>query len=132
MPPKRAKMTPLEVGAVPPALVVAHVPTVGVKRPAFGAAGHAINVLVNHFVCTIPTGIAYHYDDIDRGDFDGRTNVEIMELLQGHLQPNIFHPKGAFDGKKNMYTNRRLALGTEDARTTVHIQRTIFFPTKWE
>ncbi|KAG9103625.1 hypothetical protein FRC06_009399, partial [Ceratobasidium sp. 370] len=117
MPPKRARKTPIEVGAAPLALVAAHIQTVGVKRPAFGTAGRPTTVLVNHFVCTIPTGTAYHYDDIDKGSFDGRSNTEIMSLLQDHLQPNIFNPKGAFDGKKNMFTTRRLALGSENSRS---------------
>ncbi|KAG8746116.1 hypothetical protein FRC10_005982 [Ceratobasidium sp. 414] len=116
MPPKRARRTPIEVGPAPPAPVAAHIQTVGVKRPGFGTAGRPITVLVNHFVCTIPTGTAYHYDDIDKGSFDGRSNGEIMSMLQDHLEPNLFNPKGAFDGKKNMFTTSRLALGNGDAR----------------
>ncbi|QRW00817.1 protein argonaute 1 [Ceratobasidium sp. AG-Ba] len=99
---------------MPPRLL--DVPTIGVKRPGFGTSGRSVTVLVNHFVCSKPTGTVYHYDDIDKGSFDGRLNTEIMERLQ-QLEPNLFHPKGAFDGKKNMFTSSLLDLGDEQART---------------
>jgi eukaryotic translation initiation factor 2C len=65
MPPKRAKKTPAGAGgqsAAPPAAAPTHIGTIGVKRPGYGKAGRATTVIVNHFVCTIPTGMIYHYD----------------------------------------------------------------------
>ena len=65
MPPKRAKKTPAAAGtgtAAAASAPPAHIQTTGVKRPGFGKAGRPITVKVNHFVCTIPTGIIYHYD----------------------------------------------------------------------
>ncbi|KAG9088956.1 hypothetical protein FRC07_012443, partial [Ceratobasidium sp. 392] len=103
MPPKRAKKTPAGSGgagsgaaggtggtAPPPS----HVGTVGVKRPGYGKAGRSTAVVVNHFVCTIPTGTIYHYDEIggDRA-LPARANVETMKMLQERLEPNIFSPK---------------------------------------
>ena len=83
MPPKRGKKTPAGAGAgagrgaggpggstggtagtasTAGAAAPSHVGTVGVKRPGYGKAGRPTTVLVNHFVCTIPTGTIFHYD----------------------------------------------------------------------
>ncbi|KAG8742665.1 hypothetical protein FRC10_001148 [Ceratobasidium sp. 414] len=124
MPPKRAKKTPAGPGggagggggsaAAPPP---SHVSTVGVKRPGYGKTGRPTTVIVNHFVCTIPTGTIYHYDEIggDRA-LPARANVETMKTLQERLEPNLFSPKGAYDGRKNLFTTKRLALGDSDTR----------------
>ncbi|KAG8703536.1 hypothetical protein FRC08_002787 [Ceratobasidium sp. 394] len=122
MPPKRAKKTPAgpaaaassPASAPPPS----HVSTVGVKRPGYGKGGRSTSVLVNHFTCTIPTGTIYHYDEIggDRA-LPARANVETMKMLQEHLEPNLFSPKGAYDGRKNLFTTTRLALGDNNTRT---------------
>ncbi|QRW00807.1 protein argonaute 3 [Ceratobasidium sp. AG-Ba] len=132
MPPKRAKKTPAGAGGAgggagggggaagaggPTATPLAHVGTVGVKRPGYGKSGRSTNVLVNHFVCTIPTGTIYHYDEIggDRA-LPARANVETMKTLQERLEPNIFTPKGVYDGRKNLFTTKKLALGDNDTR----------------
>ncbi|KAB5595254.1 Argonaute-1 protein [Ceratobasidium theobromae] len=124
MPPKRGKKTPAGPGpgasaagpgAAPPAPT--HVDTIGVKRPGFGKAGRPTSVLVNHFVCKIPTGMIYHYDTIgDDKKLPARANVETMKVLQEQLQPNIFTPKGAYDSRKNLFTIKRLDLGDTDSR----------------
>ncbi|KAG8685127.1 pre-mRNA-splicing factor cwc22, partial [Ceratobasidium sp. 395] len=136
MPPKRAKKTPAGAGAgggaggggggggpaggagaASAAAPPSHVTTVGVKRPGYGKAGRPTAVLVNHFVCTIPTGTIYHYDEIggDRA-LPARANVETMKMLQERLEPNLFSPKGAYDGRKNLFTTKQLALGDSDTR----------------
>ncbi|CAE6524743.1 unnamed protein product [Rhizoctonia solani] len=101
--------------AAPPG-PASHVTTIGVKRPGFGKSGRAMTVLVNHFVCKIPTGIIYHYDAIDK-KLPARVNVQTMNLLQDTLQPNVFVPKGAYDGQKNLFTTKKLDLGENDTRT---------------
>ncbi|KAG9103624.1 pre-mRNA-splicing factor cwc22 [Ceratobasidium sp. 370] len=125
MPPKRAKKTPAGAGAGGAASGAAasapppsHVSTIGVKRPGYGKTGRPTTVVVNHFVCTIPTGIIYHYDEIggDRA-LPARANVETMKTLQERLEPNLFSPKGAYDGRKNLFTTKRLALGDNNTRT---------------
>ncbi|KAF8744839.1 argonaute family, partial [Rhizoctonia solani] len=109
-----------------------HVATVGVKRPGFGKSGRAVTVITNHFPCKIPTGIIYHYDvythifptsgvlssviAIDK-KLPARVNVQTMNLLQDTLQPNVFVPKGAYDGQKNLFTTKKLDLGENDTRT---------------
>ncbi|GAB1517152.1 hypothetical protein RhiTH_000196 [Rhizoctonia solani] len=93
-----------------------HVATVGVKRPGFGKSGRAVTVITNHFPCKIPTGIIYHYDAIDK-KLPARVNVQTMNLLQDTLQPNVFVPKGAYDGQKNLFTTKKLDLGETDTRT---------------
>lgn len=45
-----------------------------------------------------------------------RANVATMKELQERLQPNVFSPKGAYDGRKNLFTARRLDLGDSDSR----------------
>ncbi|KAG9075104.1 hypothetical protein FS749_013266 [Ceratobasidium sp. UAMH 11750] len=40
-----------------------------------------------------------------------------MKMLQEHLEPNLFSPKGAYDGRKNLFTTTRLALGDNNTRT---------------
>lgn len=45
-----------------PGIPRSHVTAVGVKRPAFGAAGRAIQVITNHFEMKIPQGLIYQYD----------------------------------------------------------------------
>ncbi|CAE6431878.1 unnamed protein product [Rhizoctonia solani] len=99
-----------------PAGPASHVTTIGVKRPAFGKSGRAITVITNHFPCKIPTGIIYHYDAIDK-KLPARVNVQTMNLLQDTLEPNVFVPKGAYDGQKNLFTTKKLDLGENDTRT---------------
>lgn len=120
MPPKRAKKTPVQAGGAAAAAAAppVHVTTVGVKRPGFGKVGRATTVIVNHFPCKIPTSTIYHYDvAIGDGKLPARANVQIMRTLQEQLEPNIFSPRGAYDGRKNLFTIKKLALGDNDTRT---------------
>ena len=54
--------------------------------------------------------------EIGEKTMPARANVATMRELQERLQPNIFTPKGAYDGKKNLFTSRKLELGDNNSR----------------
>jgi hypothetical protein len=43
-------------------LYIAHITTVGVKRPSFGTSGRVVKVKVNAFEATVPQTNIRHYD----------------------------------------------------------------------
>lgn len=43
--------------------------------------------------------------------------LDIMSELQERGQPNIFNPRGAYDGKKSLFTSHRLKLEDDDSHT---------------
>jgi hypothetical protein len=46
-----------------------------------------------------------------------------MKTLQERLEPNIFSPKGVYDGRKNLFTTKRLPFGDSDSRTVCFVLR---------
>ncbi|KAK7444785.1 hypothetical protein VKT23_015102 [Stygiomarasmius scandens] len=45
-----------------------------------------------------------------------RLNVQLIKTLQHDTAPQVFHPAGAFDGRKNLYMPHKLDLGSGDSR----------------
>ncbi|KAJ8519388.1 hypothetical protein ONZ45_g3684 [Pleurotus djamor] len=101
---------PTQIGAP---VVGAHIQTVGVRRPDFGTSGRPIPIFVNSFVATIPDGLIYHYDVISPSEktLPARLNMDLITRLQTVTAPQIFTPRGVYDGRKNMFIARELPFG---------------------
>ncbi|KAB5587889.1 Argonaute-like protein [Ceratobasidium theobromae] len=85
--------------------------TIGVPRPsAPGTAGQPLTITTNHFKVIIPEATFHHYDALDVGDNAKpiKWNHELIRNLQEFVAPTIFTPRAVYDGRKNMYANRRL------------------------
>ncbi|CAL1700780.1 unnamed protein product [Somion occarium] len=95
-----------------------HIATVGVKRSAFGSSGRAIEVFTNHYEVSIPQGMIYHYDAISPSEhtLPARLNMELIVKLQERDHPEIFTPRGVYDGRKNMFSVKRFPF-ENDTRT---------------
>ncbi|KAG6811319.1 hypothetical protein H0H92_008031, partial [Tricholoma furcatifolium] len=101
-----------------------HITTIGVKRPGYGTGGKLLPIYVNSFATTIPEGIIHHYDD--RSDhplaviapsektLPARLNMNLIKALQVNVAPEIFTPRGVYDGRKNFFAARELAFGGAD------------------
>ncbi|KAI0081731.1 argonaute-like protein [Panus rudis PR-1116 ss-1] len=84
-----------------------HVTTVGVKRLAFGTAGRQVSVFTNHYEIDIPSGIIYHYDVAitpSEQTLPAKMNMELIRKLQEIVHPEVFTPRGVYDGRKNMFS----------------------------
>ncbi|KAI0750722.1 argonaute-like protein [Daedaleopsis nitida] len=112
-----------------------HITTVGVKRSAFGTSGRTISVFTNHYQVPIPEGNIYHYDGpslltlssmltcpnvnsycvvvISPSEkvLPARLNMVIIRRLQEVVAPQVFTPRAAYDGRKNMFAARELPFG---------------------
>ncbi|THV02118.1 hypothetical protein K435DRAFT_792786 [Dendrothele bispora CBS 962.96] len=124
------------VGLGPPALPAAHVGSTGVRRPGFGTAGTRTRVIVNALEiatedaalerATEDALMIYHYDGNQYSPYmtvatpdktyPPRLNVQLIKTLQHDTAPQVFHPAGAYDGKKNRFMPHRLDLGPGDSR----------------
>ncbi|KAA1466451.1 argonaute-like protein [Dentipellis sp. KUC8613] len=94
-------------------LALAHVESIGVKRPGFGNAGRALEVYTNHFTTDIPTETIHHYDVISPSEktLPASLNFEIIKTLQETVAPQVFTPRGAYDGRKNLFAASRFTFG---------------------
>ncbi|THH15210.1 hypothetical protein EW146_g5232 [Bondarzewia mesenterica] len=93
--------------------VAAHVESVGVKRPNFGNSGRHIEVFTNHFAVSIPEEVIHHYDVISKDEqkLPAALNFELIRRLQTEIHPQLFTPRGVYDGRKNFFTARKLNFG---------------------
>ncbi|TFY72934.1 hypothetical protein EVG20_g92 [Dentipellis fragilis] len=123
---------PAPRGGAVQGLALAHVESIGVKRPGFGNAGRALEVYTNHFTTDIPTETIHHYDgktlltfpnllDVNHAadpivvgaqlTLPASLNFEIIKTLQETVAPQVFTPRGAYDGRKNLFAASRLSFG---------------------
>ncbi|KNZ81482.1 Protein argonaute-2 [Termitomyces sp. J132] len=111
-----------------------HITTVGVKRPGYGTGGRPLPIYVNSFATTIPEGIIHHYDvgksssntlnflDLtfflvispSEKTLPARLNMDLIKALQVNVAPQIFTPRGVYDGRKNFFAARELPFGGTD------------------
>ncbi|KAF8654242.1 hypothetical protein AX16_003763 [Volvariella volvacea WC 439] len=87
-----------------------------------------IRVATNMFQLQWPEdGLVYHYDVMtpvwevksakDRAPVIARPRaIEVMSRLQLDIEPQLFHPKGAYDGRKNLYSFRKYDISTQEFR----------------
>ncbi|EGO01882.1 hypothetical protein SERLA73DRAFT_49361 [Serpula lacrymans var. lacrymans S7.3] len=124
-PPPPAVRGPVVVATSTGALPDRHVQTVGVKRSDYGRAGRVIPIASNFFNITLPENIIYHYDVISPSEktLPARLNMELIKHLQTIDAPNVFTPPAVYDGRKNMFASRRLALGATDSQEVYRCTR---------
>ncbi|KAJ7228592.1 argonaute-like protein, partial [Mycena pura] len=92
-----------------------HITTVGVKRPDFGSFGQPVPIFVNSFVTTIPSSIIHHYDVVispSEKTLPARMTMDLIRRLQFDVAPQIFTPRCVYDGRKNIFSIRRLPFET--------------------
>ena len=82
-------------------------PLKGSHRP-----GRPIELYTNHFKLQLPRdSCIYHYDvTISPAKCPPRINREVIWHLQERYKANLMGCKLAFDGKKNIYTSKRLPI----------------------
>ncbi|KAB5590426.1 Argonaute-like protein [Ceratobasidium theobromae] len=92
--------------------------TIGAPRPsALGTVGQPLTITTNHFRGKIKLLIQVALDVGDNAKPD-KWNHELIKYLQEFVAPYIFTPRAVYDGRKNMYTSRRLPFpGRGDTRT---------------
>ncbi|KAF9528278.1 argonaute-like protein [Crepidotus variabilis] len=113
---------------------------VHLRRPGFGKVGRQITVTVNSFAAKIPQATIVHYDVsgnsrlvfyfiagvnpisefpvVEPDRLPARFNLQLFTSLQDS-EPNIFTPKIVYDGRKNSYAPRELALGGNSRKFTI-------------
>ncbi|KAG5651697.1 hypothetical protein H0H81_007756 [Sphagnurus paluster] len=135
-PPRGARGGGAGRGASPVGLpsIGANVQTVGVKRPGYGTAGRPIAVRTNSYVTSIPEEIIRHYDTITPSNLPVRMNFMLIKKLQHEVAANIFTPAAVYDGRKNMFSTRNLALGNTNSREVCifHISVQSANPVHWK
>ncbi|KAJ7283579.1 argonaute-like protein [Mycena rebaudengoi] len=92
-----------------------HVTTVGVKRPDFGTGGQPVPIYVNSFATTVPSSIIHHYDVViapSEKTLPARMTMDLIRRLQFDVAPQIFTPPCVYDGRKNIFSVRRLPFDT--------------------
>ncbi|RXW23178.1 hypothetical protein EST38_g2679 [Candolleomyces aberdarensis] len=100
-------------------LAVAHVRTIGVRRDVvgYGQAGRVVRTGTRAFSATLPESMIYHYDVVITPDnLPARVNLLIIKTLQDSVAPQVFTPRGAYDGRKNFFCPDRLNLGDTDSK----------------
>ncbi|KAF8608017.1 Piwi-domain-containing protein [Ceratobasidium sp. AG-I] len=108
---------PAQATGAPGPSIAPGVVTVGVRRPiAPGTAGRKLTVTTNNFAMTIPQATIYHYDaDIrNEREMPAKSNLDLIRILQTRIAPNIFTPRVAYDGRKNMFASHELNLSEGD------------------
>ncbi|KAF5364713.1 hypothetical protein D9758_005608 [Tetrapyrgos nigripes] len=104
--------------------IAGHVRAVGIKRPGYGSAGTRTVAIVNALEMTFQDMNIYHYDanmlfiiQVATKDknYPQRLNVQLLKTLQHDTAAQIFHPAGAYDGKKNLFMSHKLDLGPSDS-----------------
>ncbi|KAI6035170.1 argonaute-like protein [Pisolithus orientalis] len=111
-------------GGLPPAASTAlpgeHVQVVGVRRSGYGSAGRPITVASNFFNITPPEGYIHHYDGKlylpSEKTLPARLNMDLVNHLMSVEAVDIFTPPAVYDGRKNMFAPRKLALGPSDSQ----------------
>ncbi|KAI0053586.1 argonaute-like protein [Auriscalpium vulgare] len=91
-----------------------HVQSVGVKRPGHGNSGRAMDVFTNHFASEIPQETIHHYDVVispSEKTLPLALNLDIIKTLQEQIAPGVFTPRGAYDGRKNLFSARTFSFG---------------------
>ncbi|THH15391.1 hypothetical protein EW146_g5073 [Bondarzewia mesenterica] len=66
---------------------------------------------------TIPPKMIHHYDVIDGGaelKLPMRATFEIIQRLQCDIEPNLFTPRGVYDGRKNFFCARPFDITLSD------------------
>lgn len=119
---------PLDMGAVkkalPPETAVVRRRTPFPQRPEHGNLGKRINLFANHFKIDLPHGEVYHYDvaiispskkeEAKAPDqkklrcLSTRINRLVIQNLVNRYRGELNRCLPAFDGRKNLYTRRRL------------------------
>ncbi|TFK24642.1 Piwi-domain-containing protein [Coprinopsis marcescibilis] len=115
--------------------------TVAEKRPAFGVEGKQVKIIANCYRASVKSQIVYHYDGTfsqfgpaakrhppgcdarltvrasavttDPPDLNKVLNIEIILALQHDVAPDIFTHKASYDGRKNLYSPKKLSLSNE-------------------
>jgi len=88
-----------------------------VLRPNTGTLGRPIQVRTNFFrVQSLPTQNIYHYD-VDVEPFLPQTKLRALWLLFEDAHPDVVgNSKAIFDGRKNVFSIARFALGQVQAQ----------------
>ncbi|KAF7332103.1 Argonaute-like protein [Mycena kentingensis (nom. inval.)] len=97
------------------ATIGAHITTVGVKRPDFGTSGQPTPIFVNSFATTIPNSVIHHYDVVispSEKTLPARMTMDLIRRLQFNVAPQIFTPRVVYDGRKNIFSIRKLPFDT--------------------
>ncbi|KAJ7180167.1 argonaute-like protein [Mycena crocata] len=92
-----------------------HITTVGVKRPDFASGGQPVSIFVNSFVTTVPSSIIHHYDVVispSEKTLPARMTMDLIRRLQFDVAPQIFTPRCVYDGRKNIFSIRKLPFDT--------------------
>ncbi|KAJ7068346.1 argonaute-like protein [Mycena amicta] len=92
-----------------------HITTVGVKRPDFGTGGQPTPIFVNSFQTTIPNTTIHHYDVVispSEKTLPARMTMDLIRRLQFNVAPQIFTPRVVYDGRKNIFSIRKLPFDT--------------------
>ncbi|GLB33868.1 putative argonaute family protein [Lyophyllum shimeji] len=98
--------------------LASHITTVGVKRPGYGTGGRVLPIHVNSFETSIPQGIIHHYDVISPSEktLPARLNMDLIRELQEKVAPQLFTPRGVYDGRKNLFAARELPLDEHNTK----------------
>ncbi|KAG2013567.1 argonaute family member [Coprinopsis cinerea AmutBmut pab1-1] len=90
-----------------------HIDTVGIRRPGFGTKGRATEIIVNCFLANVPSQIIHHYDVIspDEKKLPAAVNLKLITHLQTTIAPDVFTPRGVYDGRKNFFSSKELPFG---------------------
>ncbi|KAK7021928.1 hypothetical protein VNI00_017157 [Paramarasmius palmivorus] len=114
-----ARQGTLQVGPTASAVTTS---TTGVRRPGLGKAGRSAKVFINALDISIPGSLIYHYDAIDSDKaYPTRFTQKLIYELQHNIQPQVFLPVGAYDGKKNLFMPHELVLGNGQAGATFNV-----------
>jgi eukaryotic translation initiation factor 2C len=63
----------------------------------------------------VPVFYASHHGIVITPDnLPARVNHQIFKTLQFDVAPEIFTPQAVYDGRKNVFSSRKLDLGAED------------------
>ncbi|TFK69586.1 hypothetical protein BDN72DRAFT_857583 [Pluteus cervinus] len=89
-----------------------NIATIGAKRRNFGTNGRGVDIFVNAFPVTIPQAIIRHYDVVIEPDAISRVKVLLIWQLQEIVAPQIFNPKAAYDGQRNLFAARTLSFAS--------------------
>ncbi|KAJ7168155.1 ribonuclease H-like domain-containing protein [Mycena crocata] len=86
-------------------------------------ASTAVSVVTNSFVISrLPTKEYYQYDLIFQPDEPiANKRQRVIHLLQTSIAPELFHPRGVYDGKRLLYVSHRLNLSGGAGKFRVHL-----------
>ncbi|KAJ7157556.1 argonaute-like protein [Mycena crocata] len=75
-----------------------------------------MSIFVNSFVTTVPSSIIHHYDVVispSEKTLPARMTMDLIRRLQFYVAPQIFTPRCVYDGRKNLFSIRRLPFDTD-------------------